>query len=462
MQVQAISFDSRTITPATLFVATKGTRVDSHTCIQQAIEAGATVVVCDQVPCELVKDITYILVSDSAKALGIIASNFYETPSAHLQLIAVTGTNGKTSTVHLLSGLFSRLGYRVGMLSTIYNQVHTKKFPATHTTPDAIQINELLARMVAAGCQYCFMEVSSHSIVQKRIAGLQFRGAVFLNITHDHLEYHSSFEAYIRAKKMLFDDLPASAFALCNIDDKRGSVMIQNTQATCYDFAIKTPAKFKAKLLTNTWQGMELRIAQQTAWFRLVGAFNAYNILAAYATARLLGIDSLKALTALSMLAPARGRFQYLRAPAGFDTVIDYAHTPDALKHVLVTIRQLKSKTSKIITVVGCGGDRDRQKRPLMARVAWKFSDYVVFTADNPRAEAPQDIIKDMRAGLTPTQQHKTLAITDRAEAIKAACQLAKPRDVVLIAGKGHENYQEIAGKRFPFDDRQVLASVIG
>ena len=461
IQVQAISFDARAISQATLFVAIKGTRVDGHTYIQQAVEAGSAVVVCEQVPSEPAKNVTYVQVADSAQALGVIASNFYARPSAQLQLVAVTGTNGKTSTVHLLAGLFRKLGYRVGMLSTIHNQVHTQTLPTTLTTPDAIQINSLLARMVEEGCQYCFMEASSHAIVQKRIAGLQFTGAVFLNITHDHLDYHKTFDTYIQAKKKLFDDLPAGAFALFNADDKRGAVMVQNTKATPYSLALKAPATFTAKMLANTLQGLELRIAHQAAWFQLVGTFNAYNLLAAYATACLLGANSQQVLVALSALAPIQGRFQHLHAQAGFDAIVDYAHTPDALKNVLTAISQIKSKSSQIITVLGCGGDRDKQKRPLMAQVAWKFSDRVIFTADNPRNEAPQDIIKDMQAGLPPAQQQQTLAIVDRAEAIKAACQLAQPKDLVLIAGKGHETYQEIEGKRYPFDDWKVLQSII-
>lgn len=461
VEVQAISFDSRVISPATLFVAMRGTRVDGHTYIQQAVEAGSAVVVCEQAPSILAKNITYVLVADSARALGTIASNFYGRPSARLQLVAVTGTNGKTSTAHLLAGLFGKLGYRVGLLSTIYNQVNTQTLPTALTTPDALQINSLLARMVGEGCQYCFMEASSHAIVQERIAGLQFAGAVFLNITHDHLDYHETFDAYIKAKKKLFDDLPARAFALYNVDDKRGTVMVQNTKAMLHSFALKSSAAFTAKLLTNTLQGLELRIANQAAWFQLVGTFNAYNLLAAYATACLLGADSQEALVALSALAPIQGRFQHFHAQAGFDAIVDYAHTPDALKNVLTTIGQLKGKASKVITVVGCGGARDKQKRPRMAQVAYKLSDRVIFTADNPRTEAPQAIIQDMKAGLTPAQQQKTLAIVDRAEAIKAACQLAQPKDVVLVAGKGHETYQEIGGKRYPFDDRKVLTRII-
>jgi UDP-N-acetylmuramoyl-L-alanyl-D-glutamate--2,6-diaminopimelate ligase len=461
VQVEAISFDSRTVTKATLFVAVKGTKVDGHDYIQQATEAGSPVVVCEHAPSHPAPNLTYVIVADSAQALGIIASNFYGRPSTQLQLVAVTGTNGKTSTAHLLSGLFSKLGYQVGMLSTIHNKITTQTLPATLTTPDVIQINRLLARMVEAGCQYCFMEASSHAIVQKRIAGLRFAGAVFINITHDHLDYHQTFDAYIQAKKKLFDDLPASAFALFNADDKRGSVMVQNTKATPHSFALKTPATFTAKLLANRLQGIELRIANQSAWFPLVGTFNAYNLLAAYATACLLGADSQEVLTALSSLAPIQGRFQHMHAQAGFDAIIDYAHTPDALKNVLKTIAQIKSKAGKVITVVGCGGDRDKQKRPLMAQVAWKLSNRVIFTSDNPRTEPPQEIIQDMKAGLTVVQQQQTLTIVDRAEAIKAACQLAQPNDIILIAGKGHETYQEIQGKRHPFDDAKILQSLV-
>ncbi|XWN35238.1 MAG: UDP-N-acetylmuramoyl-L-alanyl-D-glutamate--2,6-diaminopimelate ligase [Roseivirga sp.] len=461
VKVQGMSADSRTVSADTLFVAICGTQVDGHLYIPQAIEAGSTVVVCEQVPEVTVSSVTYVVVANSAQALGIIASNFYGRPSTQLQLVAVTGTNGKTSTVHLLAGLFRQLGHRVGMLSTIHNQIHTQTVPTTHTTPDAIQLNSLLARMVEEGCQYCFMEASSHAIVQERIAGLQLTGAVFLNITHDHLDYHATFDAYIQAKKKLFDDLPASAFALFNVDDKRGPIMVQNTRATPHSFALKSPADFTAKVLSNTLQGLELRIAQQAAWFQLVGTFNAYNLLATYGAACLLGVDSQKALTALSALPPIQGRCQYLHAPAGFDTIVDYAHTPDALKSILTTLDQIKDQRGKIITVVGCGGDRDAQKRPLMAQVAFQCSDQVIFTSDNPRSEAPQAIIEDMKTGLTPAQQQQTLAIEDRAEAIKAACQLAQPNDIVLVAGKGHETYQDIQGQRHPFDDLQVLQSVL-
>ena len=461
VEVQAISADSRTVTHDALFVALRGTQADGHAYIQQAVEAGSTAVVCETLPGEQAPHVTYVVVADSAKALGVLASNFYGRPSAQFQLVAVTGTNGKTSTVHLLTGLFKRLGYKVGMLSTIHNQVNEETLPSALTTPDAIQINSLLARMVAEGCQYCFMEASSHALVQERMAGLQLAGGVFLNITHDHLDYHKTFDAYIKAKKKLFDELPVGSFGLYNADDKRGPIMIQNTKATTHSFAVKGPATFTAKLLANTLQGLELRIAGQDVWFQLVGTFNAYNLLAVYATACLLGIDSQQVLVALSAIPPIQGRFQHLHASAGFDAIVDYAHTPDALQNVLKTIGQVKGKRGKIITVVGCGGDRDKTKRPLMAQIACKFSDRVIFTADNPRSEPPQAIIEDMKAGLAPTEQRQALVIVDRAEAIKAACQLAQANDVVLVAGKGHETYQEVAGKRYPFDDRQVLESIL-
>ena len=461
VRVQAISFDSRAIHKDTLFVALKGTQVDGHDYIQKAVAAGSVVIVCTHIPNELLPNITYVAVEDTSKALGSIASNFYGRPSAQLKLVAVTGTNGKTSTVHLLYGLFRQLGYRVGMLSTIHNKINTQTIPTSLTTLDAIQINALLACMVEQGCQYCFMEASSHAIVQERIAGLQLAGAVFLNITHDHLDYHLTFDAYIKAKKKLFDDLPASAFALCNIDDKRGEVMIQNTKAGAHSFALKSPASFTAKVLTNTLQGLELHIANQSAWFQLVGIFNAYNVLAAYAAACLLGKNRSEVLIALSALTPAPGRFQCIHAQAGFGAIVDYAHTPDALKNVLMTIDQIKSKAGRIITVLGCGGDRDRQKRPRMAQVSLKFSDRVIFTSDNPRSEVPQAIIQDMQVGMTPVQQKQALTIIDRAEAIKAACQLAQPHDIVLITGKGHEDYQEIQGVRYPFDDKKVVQNIL-
>ena len=409
VSVNALYIDSRDCKPAGLFIALQGTYADGHTYIPQAVEAGSVVVVCERMPDTLIAHVTYVLVADSQQALGTIASNFYEHPSTKLKLVAVTGTNGKTSTVHLLFHLFKKLGHRVGMLSTIHNQVHEESLPAMLTTPDAITIHSLLARMVAAGCHYCFMEASSHALAQGRMAELQLAGAVFLNITRDHLDYHKTFDAYIQAKKKLFDGLPANAFALYNADDKHGTVVLQNTHATPYAFALKSPAHFMAKLLTNTLQGVELRIAQQATWFQLVGAFNGCNILAAYATACLLGQDSDPVLVALSALTPIPGRFQRIHARTGFDAIVDYAHTPDALRNVLETIHQVKHTTGRVITVVGCGGDRDQGKRPLMARVACRWSDHVIFTTDNPRQESPQSIVLAMQEGLTTAQKKTNL-----------------------------------------------------
>lgn len=463
VRVQSISFDSRVVSGPTLFVAIKGAKVDGHCYIRQAIAAGSLVVVCERIPDRLVEYTTYVVVTDSANALGKIAANFYDVPSDRLKLVAVTGTNGKTSTVHMLFELFRQLGYRVGMLSTIHNKIEAQTIPTTLTTLDAIQLNALLARMVVHGCQYCFMEASSHAIVQQRVAGLRFAGAVFLNITHDHLDYHQTFDAYIQAKKQLFDNLLSHAFALYNADDRRGTVMIQNTQATAHSFALKTSATFTARLLSNTLQGLALRIDGQSVWFRLTGAFNAYNLLATYATAcLLLRMDSNRQiLVALSSLTPIQGRFQHFRTRTGFDVIIDYAHTPDALRSVLATIGQLKSKRAKMITVVGCGGDRDKSKRPRMAQVACQLSDHVIFTTDNPRSEVPINIVRDMQVGITASQQQYTSVVLDRAEAIEVACRLAQPQDIVLIAGKGHETYQEIQGARLPFDDRKVLERII-
>ena len=461
-QVQAISSDSRAVSKATLFVAIRGTKADGHVYIQQAVTAGSTVVVCERLPGELAPHVTYVVVSSSTQALGTLAANFYGNPAAQLRLVAVTGTNGKTSTVHLLAGMFRHLGCRVGMLSTIQSRLDQQILPADLTTPDALQLHALLARMVDQGCTHCFMEASSHAMVQGRLAGVPLAGAVFMNITHEHLDYHATFDAYIQAKKKLFDALPAGAFALYNGDDRRGAVMVQNTKAACHSFALKRPASFVAKVLTNTLQGLELRIADQTVWCQLVGTFNASNLLAAYATACLLGVDGQAALLALSAQPPVQGRCQHLRARGGFEVIVDYAHTPDALKNVLKALGAIKSKAGKIITVLGCGGDRDQQKRPLMAQAALRHSGQVIFTTDNPRNEVPEAIIRDMQVGMTAAQQQRGLVIVDRAAAIKTACQLAQPNDVVLVAGKGHETYQEIRGKRYPFDDGKLLQSLVG
>jgi UDP-N-acetylmuramoyl-L-alanyl-D-glutamate--2,6-diaminopimelate ligase len=459
--VESICFDSRLARTGSLFVAIAGTQVDGHAYIQAAINAGSQVIVCENLPKELMPGITYVVVANSAQALGLIAANFYDHPSAKLQLVAVTGTSGKSSTVYLLYGLFKQLGYRVGLLSTIHNKVQEEVFPAMLTTPDSLEINRLLAQMVEQGCQYCFMEASSHAIVQERIAGLHFAGAAFLNISHEHLDYHKTFDAYIWAKKKLFDNLPASAFALYNADDPRGKVMMQNTKATIYSFAMKSPADFTAKILANTRQGLCLRIAGKEVWFQLLGTFNAYNLLAAYSLACLLKQDSEQVLVALSSLPPILGRFQCIQAPEGFSIFIDYAHKPDALEKVLVAINQIKDPQGKVITVVGCGGNRDSKKRPMMAKIAVKLSDQVIFTSDNPRYEDANAIIQDMMVGLTPSEQRGALNIVDRRSAIKAACQLAKSGDMVLIAGKGHEGYQEIKGQKFPFDDTQVVRETL-
>lgn len=459
--VKAICCNAQAASPDSLFVAIQGTHANGHAYIQQAIAGGSQVIVCEAVPEALVANITYVVVAQSAKALGLIAANFYDNPSTKLQLIAVTGTNGKTSTVHLLYGLFKQLGYQVGMLSTTYNKIQEQTLPATLTTPDAIQLNALLARMVKQGCAYCFMEASSHAIVQERIAGLKFVGALFLNINHDHLDYHKTFDAYISAKKKLFDELPASAFALYNADDKRGAVMVQNTKAAIHSFALKSPATFTAKLLANTWQGLCLRIAGKEAWFQLLGAFNGSNLLAAYAAACLLKQESDDALIALSSLPPIVGRFQCMHTPNKALIIIDYAHKPKALEKVLTAICQIKNQQAKVITVVGCGGNRDPQKRPLMAQIACKHSHQVIFTTDNPRNEEPMAIIEEMKLGIDSLQQAKTLTIIDRVTAIKVACQLANSRDIVLIAGKGHETYQEIKGKKYPLHDEAIVQACL-
>ena len=462
VQIKSLSFDSRKVDASTVFVAIRGTQADGHHFIGQAIKAGSRIVVCERKPIATVAHVTYVIVENSASALGIMASNFYKTPSAKLKLVAVTGTNGKTSTVHLLYGLFQQLGYRVGMLSTIHNKIHQKILDTTLTTPDPIAINHVLAQMVKAKCQYCFMEASSHALAQNRTAGLCFSGAVFTNITHDHLDYHHTFEAYLQAKKKLFDALPAHAFALYNNDDPRGKVMVQNTQATPHSFALKMPADFTAKIQENTLGGLSLRLAGQLVWFQLIGRFNAYNLLAAYATACLLGKKIQEVLTALSTLPPIQGRFQQVLAQKNFSAIVDYAHTPDALYHVLMAIRQVNYQNRKIITVVGCGGNRDTKKRPLTAKIACKLSDQVILTTDNPRNEDPDAIIKAMEAGLNAFQQKQTLTIVNRRQAIKAACALAvNSPAIVLVAGKGHECYQEIQGKRLPFDDAALLQEIM-
>jgi UDP-N-acetylmuramoyl-L-alanyl-D-glutamate--2,6-diaminopimelate ligase len=460
-EVRGICFDSRKVQPGFLFIAVRGTQSDGHVFIEKATLSGAMAIVAEKLP-EVISDkITYVTVKDSSKALGIIASNFYGSPSTKLKLIGVTGTNGKTTVVTLLYNLFTSLGYRSGMLSTVVNKIVDKEIPSTHTTPDPIQINELLVKMVEEKCTHCFMEVSSHAVVQGRIEGLNFAGALFTNITHDHLDYHHTFESYIRAKKGFFDGLSADSFALVNIDDKRGMVMLQNSKAKKQTYGLKKMADFKAKIITNSIEGLELEIGERNVWFKMIGDFNAYNLLTVFGTACLLGEDPEMVLMKLSALTGASGRFELVMPGSKFIAIVDYAHTPDALKNVLETIEHFRSGNEQVISVVGCGGDRDRTKRPLMAAIACKYSTKVIFTSDNPRSEDPMEIIKEMQQGVGPSDAKKTLVMVDREEAIKTACMLAKEKDIILVAGKGHENYQEIKGVKHPFDDKEVLSRML-
>jgi UDP-N-acetylmuramoyl-L-alanyl-D-glutamate--2,6-diaminopimelate ligase len=455
--VSALTFDSRQAAPGAVFFAIRGEQADGHDYIPQAQAAGASVVVCEKMPAATRPDLTYVLVPDAAQAMGYMAAAFYDHPAKKLKLVGVTGTNGKTTCVTLLHKLFRELGYHVGLLSTVQNQINETVIPATHTTPDAISLNQLLARMVQAGCRYCFMEVSSHALVQHRVTGLRFAGAVFTNITHDHLDYHKTFDAYLRAKKSFFDQLPASAFALVNGDDKRGPVMVQNTKAKTYGYSLRSVTDFRARVLDNSIQGLQLEIEGQEVWCKLIGAFNAYNLLAVYGAAVLLGEDAGEVLTILSGLSTAAGRFEYIVSDNRITGIVDYAHTPDALQNVLHTIRQIRRPEQQVITVVGCGGNRDAAKRPLMADIACQFSDRVILTSDNPRFEDAQAIIDQMQVGVQKSDLKKTLAMVDRREAIKTACMLAQPDDIILVAGKGHETYQEVKGVKTDFDDKQVL-----
>jgi UDP-N-acetylmuramoyl-L-alanyl-D-glutamate--2,6-diaminopimelate ligase len=453
-----IVFDSRKAGPGKVFVAVKGVQADGHQYIPQAIAAGCSAIVAEYFDKPIEQNVALVQVSNSAEALGHMASAFYGRPSQQMQLVGVTGTNGKTTTATLLYDLFSALGYKCGLLSTVENRIAGRVITATHTTPDAIAINALLAEMVEAGCEFTFMEVSSHAVDQRRIAGLKFKVAIFTNITHDHLDYHKTFDNYIRAKKAFFDGLAKDAFALVNVDDKRGMVMVQNTAAKVYRYSLRQMSEFRARILENTLQGLHLEIDREDFFGRLIGEFNAYNLLAVYGTAILLEEDKTEVLTQLSRLQSAEGRFDYLSdTKRNVTAIVDYAHTPDALEKVLETISALKSKQARIITVVGCGGDRDKTKRPEMARMACKFSDQVVLTSDNPRSEEPGAIIKDMEAGVSAQYQHKVLSIIERRAAIKTACRVAQSGDVVLVAGKGHEKYQEIKGVKHPFDDKEVL-----
>ncbi len=457
VQVNAIEFDSRKVVQGSMFIAVKGTLTDGHNHIQQAIDMGACVVVCEHIPDENKSNTTFIQVADTALVLGLIAANFYRHPSADLKLIGVTGTNGKTTIATLLFQLFRKLGYKVGLISTVENQINDQIIPSTHTTPDPVALNKLLEEMVNVGCEYCFMEVSSHAVTQGRIAGLNFVGGIFTNITHDHLDFHLTFDNYIAAKQAFFTQLNANAFALTNVDEKHGMVMLQNAVANKKTYGLQKLADFKGSVIENKFSGLLMDVDHSEVYFKLIGSFNAYNIMAVYGAAMLLGQDKLSVLTALSTLPGAEGRFDYITSSQGVIGVVDYAHTPDAVQNVLSTIHDIRNGNSHVITVIGCGGDRDKTKRPTMAKVACDWSDKVILTSDNPRTEDPEQILRDMEAGVSPSNQRKVLTITDRRSAINTACHLAQPGDIILIAGKGHEKYQEINKVRHHFDDKEIL-----
>jgi UDP-N-acetylmuramoyl-L-alanyl-D-glutamate--2,6-diaminopimelate ligase len=461
MAIASVTFDSRKVKKDSLFVATRGTAVDGHDYIEKAITAGAVAIVCEELPLVKLETVTYVKVTDSGFALGIMACNFFDNPSEKLKLVGVTGTNGKTTTVTLLFNLFKSLGYSVGLLSTVQNKINNTVIPATHTTPDALTLNELLHEMVEQSCEFAFMEVSSHAVVQNRIAGVSFTGAVFTNITHDHLDYHKTFDEYIRAKKRFFDFLPHTAFALVNRDDKNGLIMMQNTKAKKYTYALRNSADYKCRIVENHLNGLLLNLDNQELWVKLIGTFNAYNVLAVYATGLLLKQDKTNVLTALSNLNSVEGRFQYIKSPNGVIGIVDYAHTPDALKNVLETIKDIRTGNEQVITLVGCGGDRDSAKRPVMAAIACEYSNKVILTSDNPRSEDPEEILNQMQKGVSPNDVKKTLRISDRREAIKTACSLSRKGDIILIAGKGHEKYQEIKGVKHDFDDLEILKETI-
>jgi UDP-N-acetylmuramoyl-L-alanyl-D-glutamate--2,6-diaminopimelate ligase len=461
VDVKGICFDSRKARPGFLFVAVKGTQSDGHGFIGAAISGGAVAVIAEKLPEEMKGDVTYVTVKDSALALGFIAANFYGNPSTKIKLTGITGTNGKTTVATILFKLFNSLGHRSGLLSTIENRIIDTVIATTHTTPDPISINELLVKMIEQGCTHCFMEVSSHAVDQRRIAGLSFAGAIFTNITHDHLDYHHTFESYIRAKKGFFDALPSGAFALINIDDKRGMVMVQNTKARKSTYSVKKMADFKGKIISNTIEGLELEIGNRNVWFKLIGDFNAYNLLAVYGAACLLDEEPDDVLTKLSSLTGASGRFELVLPGSKVTAIVDYAHSPDALKNVLETITHFRTGVEQVISIVGCGGNRDKTKRPLMAAIACKYSDKVIFTSDNPRDEDPMEIIREMQKGVGPSEAKKTLVMVDREQAIKTACMMAKEKDIILVAGKGHENYQEIKGVKHPFDDKEVVTRML-
>ncbi len=461
LTISEIQFDSRKIKPGDLFTAVRGTQADGHLFINKALDMGARAIVCEEMPGTLLEGITYVQVKDSSKALGIMAGNFYDNPSNELILVGVTGTNGKTTIATLLYQLFSHLGYGCGLLSTIRNLILNEEIPSTHTTPDPLQLNYLLRKLADAGGEYCFMEVSSHAIAQNRIAGLQFSGGIFTNLTHDHLDYHKTFQEYLLAKKKFFDDLPKEAFALINRDDKNGMVMIQNTRAKVQTYALKSPADFKCRIIENLFDGLQISVNNQEIFCRLTGEFNAYNLAAVYGTAILLNQSPEIILTYLSSVPPVEGRFEAIHSINNITAIVDYAHTPDALKNVLNTISEIRTRNEKLITVVGAGGDRDRSKRPVMAGICAEKSDLVILTSDNPRSEDPEVIIEEMKNGIMADRQRIVMTIVNRKEAIRTACHLAQPGDIILVAGKGHEKYQEIKGVKYPFDDKKILEEML-
>jgi UDP-N-acetylmuramoyl-L-alanyl-D-glutamate--2,6-diaminopimelate ligase len=455
--ISMVEFDSRKVIPRSLFVAVRGSKSNGHDFIQDAVNSGAHAIICEEIPPNPAKDICWIKTTDSAKALGVAASNFFGKPSSSLKLVGVTGTNGKTTIATLLYRMFTSLGYKCGLFSTVCNFVIKKELPATHTTPDPVQMNKLLADMVDAGCDYAFMEVSSHSADQQRIAGLDFAGGIFTNLTHDHLDYHKTFDNYLAAKKSFFDSLKPDSFALVNIDDRNGKVMLQNCKATHYSYSVRGMADFRCKIIEQGFEGMNLKIQGEEIWTWFIGDFNASNLLAVYAASELLGAAKKEILTILSDLHSVQGRLEVIKSDNGISGIVDYAHTPDALLNVIETINKIREGSVQLITVIGAGGDRDRTKRPKMAAISAEGSSKIILTSDNPRSEDPEKILDDMEAGITPDLKRKTLRIADRREAIKTAVMLANPGDVILVAGKGHETYQEISGVKHHFDDREIL-----
>ena len=461
IEITGINIDSRAIEEGHVFVAVKGTQTDGHTFIEKAIEKGASTIICENIPTTIVENVTYIQVSNTEDIVGELATQYYGDPTSQLELVGVTGTNGKTTIATLLYNIFRKFGYKVGLISTVCNYIDGKPIPTNHTTPDPITLNKLLGQMATEGCKYVFMEVSSHSVSQKRSGGLKFAGGIFTNLTRDHLDYHKTVDNYLKAKKTFFDNLPKSAFALTNADDKNGLVMTQNTKAKVYSYSLRSLSDFKAKVIEDSFEGMLLDIDNKEIYVQFIGHFNAYNLLAVYATACLLGKNAEDILIALSTLRPVSGRFESLRSPRGYTAIVDYAHTPDALTNVLSTIQEVLNGKGKVITVVGAGGNRDKGKRPIMAREAVKYSDKVIITSDNPRFEDPQAIINDMTNGLSKDEMKNVLCIVDRETAIKTACMLALSGDAVLVAGKGHENYQEIQGVKHHFDDKEVIEQIL-